>query len=135
MLVSVDQTCGWCGQPSTVVVEEADLMLWRSGALIQHAFPDLSVDDRETLLSGFHSECFDEMSDPDQWEDDSEYEDAYDDVPVQASFGGMARAEALVAGYEDWMNVTVWPVDGLEPSDLGKDTTKGLQGSQNGTEA
>jgi hypothetical protein len=72
MLVSVDQTCGWCGQVSTVVVEEADLMLWRSGALVQNAFPDLSEDERETLVSGFHGECFDEMSDPDQWEDDND---------------------------------------------------------------
>jgi hypothetical protein len=51
------------------------------------------------------------------------------------SYGAFARYEALADGHEDWMNVTVWPVDGLEPSDLSKDTTKGLEGSQNGAEA
>lgn len=36
-----------------------------------------------------------------------------DDCPSRAvSFGAVARAEALAAGYPDWVNVTRWPVGG-----------------------
>jgi hypothetical protein len=47
--------------------------------------------------------------------------DVIGDLPVEpsgepaddatTSFGAVARADALIAGYPDWMNVTRWPID------------------------
>ena len=40
-------------------ITEAQILLWQSGALIQEAFPHLSADQREFLLSGIT---------PEEWE-------------------------------------------------------------------
>lgn len=39
---------------------------WQKGAFIQNALPMLSNGDREQLLTGTHSECFDKMFPPDE---------------------------------------------------------------------
>ncbi len=53
--------CPKCRKASTVDVDPHALLAWRRGLLIQEAFPDLSVDDRELLITGTHPACWDEM--------------------------------------------------------------------------
>lgn len=56
------QVCLECGEPVTMEVNESDLDRWLSGnALVQDAFPYLSADDREILISGICGKCFDKM--------------------------------------------------------------------------
>lgn len=52
--------CVVTGKPVTVKVPGAGLFAYRSGAHIQDAFPTLSTDDREFLLSGMSKEAWNE---------------------------------------------------------------------------
>lgn len=50
--------CIVCGGMSRVEVEESDFYAWKGGALAQYAFPYLSDDAREVLISGTHPGCW-----------------------------------------------------------------------------
>jgi hypothetical protein len=53
-----------CISCSTVVVstvKSQDYFNWNRGQHAQHAFPYLSLDDREILISGFCGKCFDNL--------------------------------------------------------------------------
>lgn len=54
--------CSSCKNPQSVSVPAKGLFEYRQGALIQKAFPNLSSDQREFLLSGTCSVCFREMA-------------------------------------------------------------------------
>jgi len=56
--VRIETRCPFCGQTHEVEVYEADYMAWEFGATAQEAFPYLSADDRELLISGICSECW-----------------------------------------------------------------------------
>ena len=53
--------CCVCGKAATITVESAELAAWRSGKLVQDAFPTLSADERELLISGTHPECWEAL--------------------------------------------------------------------------
>lgn len=54
--------CRVCGGNSVLRVPTKGYAVWRSGQkLIQDAFPNLSVDDRELLMSGTHPECWNNL--------------------------------------------------------------------------
>lgn len=53
--------CPMCGKGSTVEVSEEGFNKWRKGELIQNAFPELKSDERELLITGTHSECWDKL--------------------------------------------------------------------------
>lgn len=57
----IDNICFHCGQENKILVETDKLEKWRNGAYIQDAFPDLSADDRELIMTGTHPECWEEM--------------------------------------------------------------------------
>lgn len=59
--------CDHTGMVENVSVE--GLKMWNAGAFIQVALPELSAGDREQLLTGTHSACFD-MLFPEEDEDD-----------------------------------------------------------------
>lgn len=54
-------TCPFCGHAHSVFVNEADYWDWQDGTLVQDAFPYLSADDRELLISGCCSQCWNKM--------------------------------------------------------------------------
>lgn len=61
-LVVIDTPpCMGCGMRSSVAVKLAEFRRWKDGALIQHAFPSLSKDERELLQTGTHPQCWDEL--------------------------------------------------------------------------
>lgn len=65
--------CIVTGKPHSVTVPAAGLFAYRQGASIQSAFPGLSAEDREFLISGTSPEGWREMfGDPDGDDDDSE---------------------------------------------------------------
>ena len=63
-------TCTMCDAVNTVVVKCGEIKQYLSGSLVQHVWPDMSCENRETLIgwlaqhrspSGFHlcGECWD----------------------------------------------------------------------------
>jgi hypothetical protein len=59
-------TCQQCSEVHVVEVVFKDWSDWRSGKLAQDAFPYLSADERELLISGVCGKCFEEMFPPDE---------------------------------------------------------------------
>jgi len=60
--VQVSITCWQCGEKQDVIeITHGQLKLWRDGAKIQQAFPELTPDVRELLISATCSTCFDKM--------------------------------------------------------------------------
>jgi hypothetical protein len=53
--------CIRCNETSTITVDADAHRRWTSGELIQDAFPDMTADRRELLISGTHSACLDAM--------------------------------------------------------------------------
>lgn len=58
--------CQGCQKRKSIEVEDEAFDNWTKGTLVQKAFPELSVGDREMLISGLCSECFDELFPPDE---------------------------------------------------------------------
>lgn len=53
--------CVMCGDTAVIDLPTAGFEAWVGGAHVQHAFPGMSADIRELLISGTHSACWDEM--------------------------------------------------------------------------
>lgn len=60
-LVKLTPLCPVCGTTVTLVVNAADYKAWQGGVFAQAAFPYLSPELRETLISGICPPCWDEM--------------------------------------------------------------------------
>lgn len=65
--------CHACDKEISVEVEPADLDRFREGGFAQDCFRYLSPAEREFLISGICSACWDEMFPPED-EDDGDYE-------------------------------------------------------------
>lgn len=59
--ICVVQYCPFCGKGQEVEVNEQDYWDWEDGTLAQEAFPYLSADEREVLISGICHTCWDSM--------------------------------------------------------------------------
>lgn len=73
--MEIRTTCPLCGRTSFVTVDPVGFDAYRAGALVQDAFPRLSADEREMLISGICPECWDaQFSEPEDeeepWEED-----------------------------------------------------------------
>ena len=70
--VCVVTQCPFCGRGNEVEVNETDYWDWDDGMLVQDAFPYLSADEREMLISGICPSCWEkyfgsnEEPDPDE---------------------------------------------------------------------
>lgn len=51
--------CTFCGKAATTIVPAQGLWDWEHGMFAQNAFPDLTAGEREQLITGTHSECWD----------------------------------------------------------------------------
>jgi len=54
-------TCIECKQSKMLVLEENDVRRWNKGEKIQEVFPQLTLSDRELMISNICGDCFDEM--------------------------------------------------------------------------
>jgi hypothetical protein len=67
----LSKECPFCREVSTVLVVPSEYTAWQAGEFIQTAMPSLSADERELLISGVDSDCWDEyMRDPDEKDDE-----------------------------------------------------------------
>jgi hypothetical protein len=54
--------CIRCNETSSITVDADSYTKWAVfGELIQDAFPDMTADNRELLISGIHPACWDAM--------------------------------------------------------------------------
>ena len=58
---AVSTTCPFCGEEHIVFVNEDDFNAWQNGELAQNAFPYLTADSREMLISGICPDCWNGM--------------------------------------------------------------------------
>lgn len=62
MAVIKTKTCVVCGKDGEVQVTDAELFAYQTQpGFIQKVLPRLSDGEREMLISGTHSECFDDL--------------------------------------------------------------------------
>jgi len=59
--LNIIKTCVMCGTTHEIRVKTADYRRWRQGAYIQDAMPYLTANEREILMSGICSTCFDAL--------------------------------------------------------------------------
>tara|TARA_R110002020_G_scaffold7496_1_gene31500 strand:- start:19046 stop:19294 length:249 start_codon:yes stop_codon:yes gene_type:complete len=55
------EPCIMCDEISNVEITSQGLFYYNQGKLIQECFPELSIGDRELLITGTHDECFNEL--------------------------------------------------------------------------
>ena len=53
--------CIICGRTTSMALPSAQVAAYLGGALAQHAFPDMSPEDRELIISGTHPECWGDL--------------------------------------------------------------------------
>lgn len=59
--VCVVTQCPFCGHGNEVEVNESDYLDWQDGKMAQDAFPYLSANEREMLISGICPTCWNKM--------------------------------------------------------------------------
>ncbi len=59
--MQVATKCPFCSSENAVEVKEQDYKAWKLGALAQNAFPYLSADQRELVMTGIC--CWDSLGD------------------------------------------------------------------------
>lgn len=67
--------CIWCQKLNEITVdkEKWELFLQPNSPFVQDIWPEMSMADRETLISGSHDACFDAMFPEDEDDDVSSY--------------------------------------------------------------
>lgn len=53
--------CPSCHKVGRVLVQEDDFYKWQQGMLIQEAFPYLTPDEREMLITGYDKKCWEDL--------------------------------------------------------------------------
>ena len=59
--IFLEAVCNHCGEVRMLRVQLDDYIDYKNGTPVQKAFPHLSADERELLVSGMCGECFDEL--------------------------------------------------------------------------
>lgn len=85
--VLVGKVCPICHELHQVEVSEADYNTWSDGTLVQDAFPYLSAEEREILVSGICPDCWDSMFSDEEEESDEDYEPDYDECGFNPYMG------------------------------------------------
>lgn len=57
-IVVKTKTCTVCGEYEVWSLNRQAVESWQGGEYIQNAFPDMSIEDRELLISGTHPACW-----------------------------------------------------------------------------
>ena len=65
-LMTIYTTCPFCRAEHEVCVKVKDFEAWKNGELVQNAFPYLSPDTRELLITGICPDCWEAMFNPDE---------------------------------------------------------------------
>lgn len=55
---TINRRCPFCGSPAQITVDESEYQTWLAGTPAQSAFPDLTPNQRERLISGICPACW-----------------------------------------------------------------------------
>lgn len=84
--VCIITTCPFCGHANEIEVNEMDYLDWGDGMTVQEAFPYLSPEEREMLISGICPTCW-EKTFADEPEDSKAFSDFYEgDFDLEMGF-------------------------------------------------
>ena len=61
--VVITKICRHCGGHTSFLGNPESVIRWQEGELVQNVWPHVNAGDRETLISGIHSGCWDEVFD------------------------------------------------------------------------
>lgn len=70
VLMEKEVVCDCCGMKKVYHLRPERVLAWRNGMPIQDALPELSIEDREFLISGLCPDCWDAL-----WEDEEDEDD------------------------------------------------------------
>jgi hypothetical protein len=80
-------SCPICGKEYGIYVNGEDDFNWSfKGVLTQDAFPYLSASERESLISGICSECWDDMFGEEEEEEENNWDDEPNDEYLEMGF-------------------------------------------------
>jgi hypothetical protein len=80
-------SCPICGKEYGIYVNGEDDFNWSfKGMLAQDAFPYLSASERESLISGICSECWDDMFGEEEKEEENNWDDEPNDEYLEMGF-------------------------------------------------
>lgn len=69
-MITIKTTCPFCGKESAIVVKSVDYIKWASfDAQAQDAFPYLSANERESIMTGICAKCWDSLFSGDKGEE------------------------------------------------------------------
>ena len=94
--VCVVTYCPFCGKAHEIEVNEIDYLDWQDGELVQNAFPYLSADEREMLVSGICPDCWNKMF------GQAEDEDSLDDEDFDGEYAEGFTAD-LDMGFDPYL--------------------------------
>lgn len=80
--MKIEKRCPHCGKLQTLEVNEVQFSDWLAGKNTQIAFPDLSADQREILMSGICPECWEDI-----FQDEDEEESEYNEFGIDSRTG------------------------------------------------
>lgn len=83
---SIETRCPFCGKHTIITVEAVDFVSWMGGENAQNAFPYLSANEREALISGICPECWDKMFPPEEDEEPEEFDYDFADTYCEIGF-------------------------------------------------
>lgn len=55
--MEIIKVCPICSAITKITVDNLAYRRWKAGALIQNVMPDMSIDERESLISGLCKKC------------------------------------------------------------------------------
>ena len=109
--VKVSVTCPFCGKESFLTLSANDFNAWQNGELVQNAFPYLDANERELLVSGICSECWEKTFSTEEDEEDSpEWHDTCDEEEEEDS-----SDDYWFEGEEEDSPDDYWLEDGFNP--------------------
>ena len=90
MKITIEKVCPSCGKKHEVIVEEKDYIdFTENGKLAQWAFPYLTAEERELILSGICNDCWNTIFDE-------------DDEDIEVDIDELAEAKIdIEANYDD----------------------------------
>ena len=84
--MKIQRECPHCHKLQIINVDDNQYNDWLAGKNIQRAFPDLSPNQREILMSGICPECWEEIF-PDEDEEDIQEESEYNEFGIDSRTG------------------------------------------------
>lgn len=86
MEMLVKTTCPICHCDTYLMVDAEEYARWQAGELIQVAMPNLDVEEREMLISGICSWCWEDMFSEEE-EEEEFFEDGVDEIGYNPYLG------------------------------------------------